>query len=452
MRSRTQFRVAFAAVVLVSVLFLAVTNASAASENPYAPYRSQGDVPMAERDTLADPTSGVTVVTSHRQGDIVALAPDGRILYQNATHDGYFDVDPSPEGARTVIYAAGDEIESEDCNPVGGDVCYRQYVERVNLTTGEVTTLYTRVDPRKHASEWHDVDRLSPDRFVVADMYADEVFVVNTTTGLVSWEWSAQGYEPLSAGGPYPGDWIHLNDVEVLPDGRIMASLRNLDQVVFIEPGTGVDHEWTLGTDDNHTRLYEQHNPDYIPASRGGPAVVIADSESNRILEYQRENGEWRRTWRYQDSRIQWPRDADRLPTGHTLVSDSHGNRVFEVNRSGDVVWSFRFPTPYEAERLDTGDESTGGPSATQASLQSRRPDPDGGGSGPTSLTGRVKQFVPNKIENGIANVVPVWVGFVDLVVLLGLVLTLLVWAGFEARPYLSRIEIEFSVGYDRQR
>jgi len=91
------------------------------------------------------------------------------------------------------------------------------------------------------------------------------VFVVDTETGIIEWEWEAQTDYGLDSGGVYPGDWTHLNDVEALPDGRLMVSLRNHDQVVFLDRDDGLQEEWTLGADDGHDVLHEQHNPDYIP-------------------------------------------------------------------------------------------------------------------------------------------------------------------------------------------
>ena len=137
---------------------------------------------------------------------------------------------------------------------------------------------------------------------------------------------------------------------------------------------TGVVENWTLGSDDDHDTLYEQHNPDYIPAERGGPAIVLADSENDRVTEFQREggagaDGEWERAWTWSDDRLEWPRDADRLPNGNTLVTDTDGGRVLEVAPNGSVVWSVGVRGGYDAERLGTGDESAGGPamSATTA-------------------------------------------------------------------------------------
>jgi hypothetical protein len=205
-----------------------------------------------------------------------------------------------------------------------------------------------------------------------------------------------------------------------------MVSARNQDRVVFLNR-SGLIDEWTLGEEDDYSILYEQHNPDYIPAERGGPAVLVGDSENNRIVEYQRTGGGWNQTWEWRDARMQWPRDADRLPNGHTLITDSNGNRVFEVDEQGEIVWSVNIAFPYEAERLGTGDESSGGPSAARADLDSRT-----GGMSDRALI-LAKQFIPGKYLNGIMYITPIWMGFLEVLELVTLLATCLLWVGSEA-------------------
>jgi hypothetical protein len=306
-------------------------------------------------------------------GQLVAYDDDGDVVYRNDSLWIYHDVDPSPRGKYTVTYVASDGADPSEC---AGEKCLRNVIERLNLTTGEVTRIHGWVDARNGSSQTHDVDRVNESVYLVGDIsYPDRVYMVNTTTGEEIWEWRvSEAYEPTS-GGDYPSDWTHLNDVEYLPDGRVMINLRNQDQVVFIEPGEGIQPEWTLGADDDHEILFEPHNPDYIPAERGGPAVVIADSENNRLVEYQRENGSWVRTWHWQDTTMQWPRDADRLPSGRTLVADSHGQRLLSVEPDGTIAWAQPFPTgSYDVELLGTGDESAGGTSAAVLEPRSRWP------------------------------------------------------------------------------
>lgn len=373
---------------------------------------------------VAEPTTGPTVVSSHwdRDGWLLVVGADGRVAYRDTSHDGYWDVDPVP-GRDALIYSTTDEIgPSESCTPrASAEACVRQSIEYLDLSTGETEVLYSEVAPQYDSSEWHDVDRINESHYLVGDMAHDDVFVVDTDSGLTTWRWRTQSAFPLSSGGSYPYDWAHLNDVERLSDGRTMVSLRNQDQVVFVHPERGIQRNWTLGADGDHDVLFEQHNPDYID-SAGAPSVLVADSENDRIVEYRRADGEWRQTWEWYDGRLQWPRDADRLPNGRTLVTDTHGGRVIEVNESGGVVWTLDVPVAYEAERLGTGAESTGGENATALGLTSRR-ERFGGGD---ATEGVLKTVLPNKWVNGVRAGTPLWFGALDGVLVLVGVLSFL--------------------------
>ena len=379
----------------------------------------------------------VAVIDGTGPGQIVAYDSEGDVRYRNTSFWLYHDVDPSPVGESTVTYVASRPTGSDAC-PGPGDGCLVNAIERVNLTTGEVERLYTDVDSRNGSTQTHDVDRVNESVFLVADIsFPDRVYMVNVTSDEVIWEWRvSEAYEPES-GGEYPSDWTHLNDVEYLPDGRVMANLRNQDSVVFIEPGEGIQEDWTLGEDDELRTLYEPHNPDYIPASRGGPAVVIADSENNRLVEYQREDGEWVRTWRWRDSTLQWPRDADRLPNGNTLVADSHGSRILSVAPDGEIAWSRPFPDGgYDVELLETGPESAGGESAARLGLESGSPE-----GGTASLRYAVVSVVPPLVMHGLLYALPDWASTTDAFLVictaLAVVCLLLAEATIRFRPRL---------------
>jgi hypothetical protein len=422
---RTALRIVLVAVILVSGSLLLVgwlaapTDATAVAAN-------QTDRPFAERDPVVADRDGATVITtdppagSNGTAAIVAFAADGRPLYHDDTYGNYFDVDPDPPGSKTVLYVAGSRYETcperleARANETFADGCAEVVVERTNLTAGVTERVHTAVTAW---DIWHDVDRVDEHRLLVADIDEDRVFTLNTTTDEVAWEWRAeQDIDRDSGGGP--GDWTHINDVELLDDGRIMASLRNNDRVVFIDIGEGVDRDWTLGAEDAYDVLYEQHNPDYIPAARGGPAVVVGDSENNRVVEYQRVDGRWTRTWAWTDDRLRWPRDADRLPDGHTLVTDSQGNRVLELDRTGEIVWQVNISTPYEAERLGTGDESATGRST--AALRNGTGAAAGTADPPQeSETGLawLVAFLSGPVVNGLLYVAPAWMTINDLTV-----------------------------------
>ncbi|WP_436902193.1 aryl-sulfate sulfotransferase [Halovenus halobia] len=413
---------------------------------------SAADAPEAPQ------ADNITVITeSGRAGTLIAYNPDGSILYYADERTKYFDVDQVEGTTATVEYVATDTLHTSgpycDSPP-----CARNVIERTNLTTGETEVIVERYNHQETAGEWHDHVRVNETRVLIADILYDRVYMLNTETGIIEWEWDAQAdFDPADSGGSFMRDWTHLNDVSLLDDGRIMASLRNHDRVVFIDPKTGVQEDWTLGEENNYDILYEQHNPDYIPESAGGPAVVVADSENNRIKEFQREDGEWVQSWEWTSSEMRWPRDADRLPNGNTLITDTHGNRVIEVNPEGEVVWEVGSTLPYEAERLNTGVESQGGESAQRLGLESRTErgatsDDGGGGFDPLTGIGHfLEGLLPHRIVNGIYFVMPVWFGAPQFAAAgLGLFAGL-GWLGAELRWQLRDAGVRFRLPVYRE-
>jgi hypothetical protein len=381
------------------------------------------------------PDAEVTVVAtqgffvSDENADLVAFTRSGDVVYHDDTYRVYFDVDPVAGTRYTVEYVASKQLNGSDCRAFDTAWCTDNVVERVNLSTGDVERVWSNRTSGIHSTRYHDVDRLNETHLVVADIHEDRVFVVDTRDGEKGWTWSAEDHYSEDQGGN-DGDWTHINDVDVLPDGRFMVSVRNMNEVVFLEPGEGVDESWTLGSDDDHSVLYEQHNPDYIPKARGGPAVLVGDSENNRVVEYRRVDGEWTESWHFRDLRMQWPRDADRLPSDNTLVVDSHGDRVMEVSPDLAVVWSVEIGMPYDAERLGTGDESTGGDALPRDEVD------EASASLPwhTRVALAVKDLLPSLWVNSALYVAPSGIRFGELLVLLGVVLDVLVWGVLEYR------------------
>lgn len=452
-----RLRAAFALAMVLCAAVLVGGYASAETDATLARDDTAGEV-RAENGTgerVVSPRENVTVVATdstafitdegdgpRKRAELVAFAPNGSRYYRNETHTRYWDVDPVAGTDATVEYLYADHLAPEDCN--SGSVCTRNGVERVNLSTGNVTHIYSRITPGKHSTRWHDADRIGEERLLVADIAQDRAFVVNTTTEQITWSWDAQTDFATSSGGPYPEDWTHINDVEYVElNGRetVMVSVRNHDQVVFIDMATGLRENWTLGADDDHGTLYEQHNPDFIPAERGGPALLVADSENGRVVEYQRQNGSWEQSWVWRDQRLTWPRDADRLPNGHTLVTDSNGDRVLEVAENGSVVWSSTVGFPYESERLGTGDESAGGQSAAALDLPSRTPSAEN-----RSAVGDATTLLPNSVVNSVAYLLPGWVGPVEALAATGLVAVGSLWAVVEWRRRCFEVNLRWPV------
>jgi hypothetical protein len=297
--------------VVISLVLLIITNGfTLITKADTRTTENRFETATPDETQLAPERSTGTVITAYRggSGHLIALNPNGTLRQYLGQHDEYYDVDPITQ--TRVLVAAMDELTAEECP--ASHPCTLEMILIVNLDTGHTERVYERYRKGTSENEWHDVDKIGNNRYLVAEMERESIFIVNTTSEIITWQWDSQSYYNISTGGSqvfgtpaWPEDWTHLNDVEQLPDGRIMVSMRNHDQILFINRTTGVDESWTLGENDNTSILFEQHNPDYIPKKRGGPAVVVADSQNNRIIEYQRENGEWNTTWEWTDADMQ---------------------------------------------------------------------------------------------------------------------------------------------------
>jgi hypothetical protein len=310
---------------------------------------------------IESPANGTTVVTSQgwnagshslpgRPARLAAIGPNGSVDW---THDGpddrrnwFYDVDPLANGNLLVL------------NPVS-----------------EATVVY-EFDPRTQERVWterfdspdiHDIDLINGDELLVAGINyevpsRDRVFIYNRTTEKTTWNWSFRDHYPNDLDGSADSeDWTHVNDIDQIRQGEFLVSVRNFDQVIVVNRSTN-EIDLRLGQDDDHDIMYEQHNPQYLESENGTPTILVADSENARIVEYERVGGppgegEWERVWSLSQG-LAWPRDADRLPNGNTLVVDSMNHRVIEVTPEGDVVWETGAPwATYDAERVPLGDE-----------------------------------------------------------------------------------------------
>lgn len=372
MARATYVRRTLLVVCLLSVLFVGTVAVSALSSE------SSALVADSESDAISPITGDAsyrpdspTVVTSvsgaissaQERGALFIVAPDGSVTYEEHRYNVYDDVDPSPKGKQTVTYVAAEKLSGSECEGVSTSPCTRNFIERLNYSTGERERLHMEITAHVVDSRWHDADRINGTHFAIADISEERLIVVDVRSDSIEYEWRMDdAFDRKTTGdSDDPNDWAHLNDVEHLRDGTFMLSPRNHDQVVFVRRGEGLIESRTLGNDDDYDVLYEQHNPDYLYGENKQNSVIVADSQNNRIVEFDRVNGSWKQSWVWKDAQLRWPRDADRLPNGNTLVTDTSGHRVVEVTPQGKVVWGIRVKGGYDAERLGTGDESAGG-------------------------------------------------------------------------------------------
>ncbi|MFC7172897.1 hypothetical protein ACFQL0_05105 [Haloplanus litoreus] len=332
---------------------------------------AQAPTPDGERTTLV----GVQGVGSYVDGGSVRLLSGGEEQWRESSAATYFDVTRLDNGSVLAGYMADGY---RDCGPYESP-CHRTGYRIIDPDpTPEVVEEWSFPVRNRVASEVHDVEPLPGGGVVLADMEHERVLIVED--GEVVWEWKASSrYE--APPDPTKADWLHINDVDRIGDGRFLVSVRNANQLVVLERGEGVVQVINEDRDDaadgdglvgDSNVLYHQHNPQWL----GDGAVLVADSENHRVVELHRtESGAWEPAWTLEGAggqKFDWPRDADRLPNGNTLITDTRNARLVEVNESGHVVWEHQFdyrtlPTRPSASPGETAGGPTYGDADTDA-------------------------------------------------------------------------------------
>ncbi|QZX98357.1 hypothetical protein [Halobaculum rubrum] len=358
--------------VLVGVLLFGLTVAGSAL---VAPDRSTAAVD--------DGTSRATLVGSqgggpgwHEHGSAYLLDGTG-VEWREDSADSYFDVQRLPDGR---VLAGFMDSGYEECGPYESP-CAHTGIRLIDPDADGGATVveeYSFPVRSQSNSEIHDAEPLPGGGFAMTDMDNERIMIVED--GEVTWTWNASTIydEPED---PTRTDWLHINDIDRIGEDRFLVSVRNANQLVIVErtddggsevveiinedePGSSDDSCTGNGqlrdTDgDGDVRcgdpsiLDHQHNPQWL----GDGAVLVADSDNDRVVELHRSNdGDWEIAWVVRSvdgSSLHWPRDADRLENGHTLITDTLNKRIVEIDENGTAVWTY--PTeriPYEADRV----------------------------------------------------------------------------------------------------
>ena len=346
-----------------------------------------------------------------------------------------YDVDPL--GNDTVLFVS--KISSSETFEANNSNAYSWKATKMNWRTGEILERFS-VPP-----DTHDVDYIGNGSYIVANKVSNEnaeqrwlreakshgwvdenrthdsdlIYIYNAKTDDITWEYDFRNHYPPTAGNGVANDYTHVNDVDFVKNGSaILANPSNLDRVVLINRSTKRT-EWVLGEQDNHTILNEPRNPTLL--STDPATVLVADSENDRVIEYRKDGDRWIQTWVYSGN-LDWPRDADRLPNGNTLIVDSGSDRVLEVTPRRTVEWETNTNRhPHDAERLQYGDEPQGPPMQTILARNSR------------ATTSKKKGGVVTTIYYGLSGwVLPPWTRHQSFVGLSLAALALLGWGEFE--------------------
>jgi Arylsulfotransferase (ASST) len=170
------------------------------------------------------------------------------------------------------------------------------------------------------------------------------------------------------------GDYLHPNAVELVDDrvaarvpgwraGQILVSLLEMDGLALIDP-EAQEVVWFM-----RGAWHEQHDPDLLPDGH----ILLFDNQGDlaagmhsRILEIDPVSGSI--VWQFAStddesfySKALGSQQA--LDNGNILITESLRGRIFEITRSGRVVWEYLNPAELngfhayvlEAQRLPAG-------------------------------------------------------------------------------------------------
>lgn len=203
---------------------------------------------------------------------------------------------------------------------------YQAGVVRVDRASNEIWSY-------RYPEAWLDFPHSAfwnPDgTMVIADTAHGRIVLVDTETKEVVWD---SRDVPLSDPSI---SLIYNNFAAVLPNGNILASLRNVHLVLeFQLDGTIV---WSFGENGVPAKDDRHLNGPHWPQRLENGNTLIPDSWNNRVIEVSPE-GEV--VWRYEPAEfpyfLQWPRCAQELQNGNILITDPHD--IWEVTRQGEVV------------------------------------------------------------------------------------------------------------------
>jgi hypothetical protein len=147
---------------------------------------------------------------------------------------------------------------------------------------------------------------------------------------------------------------LHPNTIEILPRdlsvapaGTALLCLRELDLVAIVDLEAGRGELGRRRAGRSPSSLAAGRRPP--PRLRQQPATGLVARDRARPGDGADRVGVWGdpRSSFFSDVRS----DAQALPNGNVLITESTKGRVFEITRAGEIVWEFWSPTRGKANR-----------------------------------------------------------------------------------------------------
>jgi hypothetical protein len=236
---------------------------------------------------------------------------------------------------------------------------------------GELTWYFQLAD--KHNSPHHDLIRMQNGNYLVlahdGHGHSDYLLEIDRD-GVVVWEWWFEdhaaefpNWDPESTDPSHtnsirelpPNSWYDSGDERFRP-GNILASARNLNTIFIIDKASG-DVVWTCskGLDGQHEAVMSDQD------EHGAGLITVFNNGLENLFEYRRSKAQ---AINPVTGELVWEYGSDfffssvggttqPLPGNSSLITSSHGGRVFEVTHRGRIVWEWVPPyLPMRAERV----------------------------------------------------------------------------------------------------
>lgn len=168
----------------------------------------------------------------------------------------------------------------------------------------------------------------------------------------------------LTTGCPAPVDLHHPHDVDQLADGSILVT----------DGGNLGGDEFSkvicISRDKQFLWVYDEglawaHNADLQENGN----MIISDTHHNRVIEV---DSGFNIVWNTDEvefsdgQHLRYPNDANIIADDHVLITDRNNHRIIETDRDGNILWQFgvtgvsgsdlfHLNAPHNADRLENG-------------------------------------------------------------------------------------------------
>lgn len=170
-------------------------------------------------------------------------------------------------------------------------------------------------------------------RILVTDQDNHRVLAVDFVTQLSVWQYGGtegSGFDQLSR----PADAVRLSD-----SARVLICDSGNNRVIMVDEASK-NIVWSSAG-------IELSNPVDVEYSGSEKAVLITDQNNHRVILVSRETNSV--VWQFGVTGVagsgatglKSPADADLLADGSVLICDTGNKRLIQVNRQGEIVWSF---------------------------------------------------------------------------------------------------------------